>query len=427
MGLASIARNPYTVGGPVRGPNFYGRAALISTILEGNDRAIWVIGNRRTGKTSLLRRLEELGNTDGHVAFHISLEACDTLQDLAQCFVDDLDDGDDRLAHLGLAAADLQGRATHTIMRMLDRRAHERGIEVLLLLDEAEALIGIVEREGDDVLKELRREMQRSEALRVVMTATKRLAALNDLCRSWDTSPFLYGIIPRYMGRLERDDTLALVRQTQAPASLAVEAAIAEAILEATDGHPFLTQWLCDRLWSEQGLRAPTPDDLIPDENLISLFQLDYNCLAPIERRILRCLSYVESLDEAGLLAEPGIGIAETQLRYLVRSLTQLCYIRRINDRYSTGNRLLRNWLQFWAVDEPAPPMSDAAAVNQADEEQQRIIALVTAHKRRLRALEQQQALKGNDAPPDITIEIEDINARIAQLNGDLAQLRTHG
>jgi len=51
----------------------------------------------------------------------------------------------------------------------------------------------------------------------------------------------------------------------------------------------------------------------------------------------------------------------------------------------------------------------------------------VTAHKRRLRALEQQQALKGNDAPPDITIEIEDINARIAQLNGDLAQLRTHG
>jgi hypothetical protein len=424
MAVNTSGRNPYTVGGPVRGAHFYGRAALTQVILEGNDRAIWVIGNRRSGKTSLLRRLEELGNANGHVAFRISMEAADTEQDLAQSFLDDIDQGDDRLARLGLTLADLQGKTPSAIMRALDRRAQDRGIEVLLLLDEAEALIGIAEREGDDILKELRREMQRSEALRVVMVATKRLAALNDLCRDWDTSPFLYGIIPRYLGRLEPDEALALIRQQQSRAPLSVDDTLAGQILAATDGHPFLIQWLCDRLWNGRTLRPLLPDDLIPDENLISLFQLDYNYLAPTERRILRCLSFVESIDESGLLAELGVVLAEIQLRYLIQSLAQLCYVRRSGERYSTGNRLLHNWLQFWAIDEPEPPMSDAAAADQADEEQQELIKLATIHKRRLRVLEQQQALQGTSTPPQVVLEIQDIASKIAELEEQLAQLR---
>ncbi len=157
---------------------------------------------------------------------------------------------------------------------------------------------------------------------------------------------------------------------------------------------------------------------------MISLFQLDYNYLAPTERRILRCLSFVESLDEAGLLATLGVALAELQLRYLVQSLAQLCYVRRTGERYSTGNRLLHNWLQFWAIDEAEPPMSDAAAVDQADEEQQELIKLAAAHKRRLRMLKEQQALQGVSTPPQIMIEIEDIESKIAELDEQLTELR---
>lgn len=427
MAVGALPRNPYTVGGPVRGPHFYGREALIHAILDGNDRAIWVVGNRRIGKTSLLRRLEDLGTVDGRVAFLISMEAADTVADLAQCFLDDIETGDDRLARLGLRIGDLQGKTPNAMMRLLDRRGRERGVEVLLLLDEAEALIGIAEREGDDILKDLRREMQRSEALRVVMTATKRLAALNDLCRGWDTSPFLYGVMPRYLGRLEQDEALALIRQSQSAAPPIVADGIAEAVLAATDGHPFLTQWLCDRLWSDGVLRPLVADDLIPDSNLVNLFQLDYNYLAPVERRILRCLSFVESLDEPGLMGQLGVTMADIQLRYLIQSLVQLCYVRRAAERYSTGNRLLHIWLQFWATDAPESPMSDAAAVDQADEEQQRIMALATAHKRRLRVLEEQQALRGVDTPAEIVLEIEDIREQIADFDARLAVLQAHG
>ena len=138
--------------------------ALIQSILDGNDRAIWVVGNRRIGKTSLLRRMEQLGNFDGRVAFtdqhgggrHRGRPGAVLHGRSSRPTID-------RLARLGLKIGDLQGKTPQAIMRLLDRRGREHGIEVLLLLDEAEALIGIAEREGDDILKDLRREMQRSE------------------------------------------------------------------------------------------------------------------------------------------------------------------------------------------------------------------------------------------------------------------------
>jgi hypothetical protein len=100
--------------------------------------------------------------------------------------------------------------------------------------------------------------------------------------------------------------------------------------------------------------------------------------------------------------------------------------VRRAGERYSTGNALLHIWLQFWATDAPESPMSDAAALDQADEEQQGIMALVTANKRRLRMLEEQQAVHGVDTPPAIKIEIEDITKQIAALNTRLAVLQAH-
>ena len=53
----TIQRKPYNAGMPVRGEQFYGRSDLIDNILGGPDRTIWVVSNRRIGKTSLLYRL----------------------------------------------------------------------------------------------------------------------------------------------------------------------------------------------------------------------------------------------------------------------------------------------------------------------------------------------------------------------------------
>lgn len=424
MTIDTIYRNPYAVGGVVEGSYFYGRMELIETLLDSRDRVTWIVGNRRIGKSSLLRRLVEKGNTDTSVAFTFSLEGAESMADFARYMVDELDNYPERLVRLELPLTDLQDKTPPEIMRLLDRHGRERHIEVLLLLDEVEALIGIVEQDGDSCLKELRRTMQRSGALRIFFAATKRLAVLDDFCREWETSPFLFGVAPSYLGRLGHDAAVALICQTQSDHALEVDRAIIDAILNATDGHPYLIQWLCARLWTDEGLRVPTSDDLIPDTKLIGIFQFDYNHLAPIERCILRCLASVETADEATLLQQLEVDIPRVQLVHLLQALTQLGYVRRIDDKYAIGNQLLYNWLQFSEVDEVAPSVSDAAAVELADEEQQGIMKIIAAHRRRLLVLEEQRALRGNDAPPEIAIEIEDIKSRVAELEGDLTRIR---
>ncbi len=55
-----MATIPFVVGQWVRGVKFYGRAAQIEEILEGNRNSIWLLGTRRIGKTSLLKELEHI-------------------------------------------------------------------------------------------------------------------------------------------------------------------------------------------------------------------------------------------------------------------------------------------------------------------------------------------------------------------------------
>src|SRR5262245_45009224 len=117
----TVQRKPYNAGMPVRGDQFYGRSELIDNILGGSDRAIWVVSNRRIGKTSLLYRLAEVANASGQVAFYIAMDAADSLERLSTCFLEDLEDDDPRLERLGLKLADLQGKSPAEIIRAFNR------------------------------------------------------------------------------------------------------------------------------------------------------------------------------------------------------------------------------------------------------------------------------------------------------------------
>jgi hypothetical protein len=360
--------NPYTMGGVVRGANFYGRAQLIEDLLSGNDRAIWVVGCRRIGKSSLLRRAKQIANDRGMLAFFCNMEAADTPEELAHGLLDDLDPNDARLARLGLNETELQGRSLGEIMHLLDRRARAVPVEVLLLFDEAESLLSLVDIQEGALLRDLRVVQQGSEMLRVVLAATKQLEQLNDRTRDWDTSPFLFGVTPRFLGRLALDEAAALIRQTQLGGRVAADDELVAAITAASGGHPFVLQWLCgSRLWADGTLRAPQLDDLIPDSALIDLFQLDYDHLSALERRIFRAVAAHEPVTLAQLQSALGASVAEMQLRYLAQSLGQLCYIERDGDVYRVGNRLLANWLLLGDVAEAEPRMSDQAATEVAE------------------------------------------------------------
>jgi hypothetical protein len=157
---------------------------------------------------------------------------------------------------------------------------------------------------------------------------------------------------------------------------------------------------------------------------LINVFQLYYNDLAMIERSIIKSLIPHDSLDETTLLERLTGHVSAVQLRYLVLMLVQLCYITRVGERYMIGNQLFHNWLRGWEIDEPTPPIDDAIALDQANEEQQAIDKQIVEHQRRLRKREEQQAQMGINTPPEILTEIEDIKQKIADLQTQRSQVR---
>jgi hypothetical protein len=422
----TIQRKPYNAGMPVRGEQFYGRSELINSILGGSDRAIWIVSNRRIGKTSLLYRLAEVANASGQVAFYFAMDAADTLERLSTCFLEDLSDGDPRLERLGLRLADLQGKPPVEIIRALDRAGREHSCEVVLLLDEAEVLIQISECETDQILKDLQHVFQRGQALRVVIAATKRLLELDECCKEWDTSRFLDPFALYYLGGLEPDESLELLQQAQSPNPQAIDSPVAAAIVDAAGGHPYLMQSLAFMLWEDGVVRAPAPTDLVPapGSQWSRMFQQDYDCLSSNERRILNGFAAAEALSEAQVAALLGQGAQPEQVHSLLATLAQLCYVRPAGERYQIGNTMLRNWLRSGQVQEPEPVVSNESAEDMANEEQQALTAEISAWERRLGARELQRAQMGINTPPEITIEIADITTKLGDLKHQLHQLR---
>ena len=79
---------PYIVGRWVRGHSHYGRQRLIDYLLDVPDSAMWLVGTRRMGKTSILRQLEQLTEqTDSELEpLFWDLQGCETPED----FLDEL-------------------------------------------------------------------------------------------------------------------------------------------------------------------------------------------------------------------------------------------------------------------------------------------------------------------------------------------------
>src|SRR5690606_20055647 len=104
---ASCMRIPYNVGRWVRGKNHYGRQRLIDYLLHAPDSAIWLVGTRRMGKTSLLRQLELLTSAPDstYVPLFWDLQGCQTARDLSDELFYSLEDVAARFAESGIDVA----------------------------------------------------------------------------------------------------------------------------------------------------------------------------------------------------------------------------------------------------------------------------------------------------------------------------------
>ena len=154
--------------------------------MSAEDPAIWVVGTRRMGKTSLLRQLEWLLTTQENANFvplFWDLQGSETKDDFDYELFLAVEDEMARFEALGVDVSALYNRDAIQILRTLQRALRARGKQLLLLIDEAEAWISLAKNDYQ-ALARLRKAFQ-SGGMRTIMTSTKLLMQLNDLTRNW--------------------------------------------------------------------------------------------------------------------------------------------------------------------------------------------------------------------------------------------------
>jgi hypothetical protein len=343
-------RVPYIVGRWVRDRNHYGRQRLFTYLLNTSDSAVWVVGSRRIGKTSLLRQLEFLTDSPESdlVPLFWDMQGCANSSDLSFELYLAIEDAAERFESLGVSLADLEGLDALVILRRLGRTLAGAGKTLLLLIDEAEVLMNIARTEAP-WLARLRKVLQDGHQ-RTILTSTKLLAQLNEITADWDTSPFLFGFSMVNLWSLDPEASGSLITQEQSGHPLAVDPLLLEEILEQTNRHPYLLQYLCQRLYVEQpdgrrGLRPVTDEDLEPDHLLAGFFLIDFQHLTGLERRILLQVAEHTVIAEPDLLHNLGDQSPE-RVRTFLWGMEKLGYVRQVMEQWAVGNEYLRRWLK---------------------------------------------------------------------------------
>ncbi len=360
---ASVAAVPYVVGQWVRGERFYGRAAQIAEILDGNRNWLWLLGTRRVGKTSLLKQLEHLtasSRSSGYLPVFWDLQGAESPQELHADFADALLDAEERLDRIGIKVGEVIADDLFASLGRLRRKLRAKRLKALLLCDEVEELIQL-QRQDPALLRKLRRAMQSREGIRSVLASSIRLWALAE--QKEDTSPFLHGFTPPlYIDILRDDEARALIRQTQLSAERRPEFddGAVERIRERCGNHPYLIQLLCKR-YVELGDLDEAFEEVATDSMVSFFFSVDFELLTPNERRIVT--SIAERTAASSKTIQLDLPLDSPSLVGSLHRLEHLGFIRRNDERrFYLVNYFFRRWLHNLPLTRPlsgaAPPES---------------------------------------------------------------------
>ncbi len=123
-------RNPFIAGSWVRADNFFGRAALLREILDGERDSLWVVGARRLGKTSLLKELEyrvQQSPQTPFVPLYWDLQGSGDVRGLADGLLGSVEDSEGFRRATDIAVEDLEGMGATDMLTTLVRRTVKSG------------------------------------------------------------------------------------------------------------------------------------------------------------------------------------------------------------------------------------------------------------------------------------------------------------
>lgn len=358
-----IPTNPYIAGDPVSGgERFIGRTDVLRDVLRilrnPNANALVLYGQRRIGKTSILLQLQQqLAAKNDYIPVYFDLQdkaalpLAEVLYQLAQRIA----------AVVGLEAPIRKefGRAGQFFRETFLPQAAEKAGEpsLVLLFDEFDVLdMPKKGQAGESFFPYLRGWMSEAAGVQFIFVMGRRP---DDL--STDTLAAFKQVGRRHVSLMSREDSLAIIRQSEKTDSLTWHDKAAERVWHWTQGHPYLTQLLCSEVWETAYDDEPetppeasieTVDEAVPDalERGAHAFLWIWDGLPPAERIVMAAMADVNKpvigRDElAHILNRSGVRLILRELDLAPETLVQWDLLRPVDGDYRFAVPLLKQWV----------------------------------------------------------------------------------
>lgn len=370
--------NPYHGGTPIGHEEnmLYGRGEdlkMLRDILTGTDssanRIVLLIGQRRSGKTSVINRLTE--EVQPHVPVSLDLQALALSSTTAEVCFNIAQVIDETLQERQYLASQLTLQDFHTnpgsvLDRYLEQVVQQLdGCKLVLLIDEFETFNELIKDKRLDAnfLHYLRSLMQKRLGVNFLLAGAPHVW----LDEPANRSTFLNTAQHHALRRLKREDAQALIVDP-VKGTLTYDPFALERILDLTGGQPLLIHWLCEEIvrhCNQRRQRYANTNDV--DALIASVLEkgtIYFNSIwtmakTPLERILLLLLARDQARDkyesQTFSLADLKEDFSNWDLPYNVKAirralqhLKQEEVIDEENNKhdYSIQIGLLRIWLQ---------------------------------------------------------------------------------
>jgi hypothetical protein len=248
--LGREALSPYVSGRPAIGGRFFARSSLVKQMVPGSGNYT-IMGNRRIGKTSLLKEIRERLKLNNVSTAEVYGATCKTTEDVVYKILTEL--GRFRDIDRCLQRPKTLVSSIHTAVE------HEKR-SIALFIDELDKILDFDAKQGWEVLDILREAVEGHPSCRVFFAGFRKVMAVKQSL----SAPLFNFTTPIELPLFTRQETVEMVTKPLDRLGIKVGTDLPETIYQETTGHPELIQLHCKIIiqFLKDHNRIPTGADL---------------------------------------------------------------------------------------------------------------------------------------------------------------------
>ncbi len=369
-----MKKNPFLISGYISPDYFCDRENETETVTEAvrNIRHLTIFSPRRIGKTGLIKHVFHIAKQQKYfIPVYTDILATSTLREFTECFgksvLTTLAKNEPALRKIVKSLSSIRPkisidpisgepsvgftvsneREAAASLEIVFRYLQEQKSHFALAIDEFQQIAAYPEKHVEAVL---RTHIQNTTNVSMIFSGSRK-HILTGIFSTPDR-PFYNSTQVMEIGKIPLDVYKAFILEKFTGNGLKIEESATDYLLELTSAHTFYVQYICNRLFSEQG----KTDREAVDRMLIKIITENeavyasyINLLTPLQFRILRAIALnngIQNPTSSEFISSYGLGAASS-VSLAVKSLTDKEFITTIDSKYVLNDLFFNSWLKY--------------------------------------------------------------------------------